>query len=95
MTRSGGWVALVFQAYYLVLLARVLMSWIRPRRGSVLAERVMPLLYMLTEPLLAPIRRALRPYMGATPVDFSPLVLVLVLSVVETLILRLLGAAGR
>ncbi len=40
----------------------------------------MRFLYTITEPLLAPIRRRL-PYGG--PVDFSPLVLILLLWLVE------------
>ena len=95
MRHYGGLVELVFWAFYLVLLGRVLLSWVRPRRGTVLYDRVAPLLYLLTEPLLAPLRRVLRPYQGATAVDFSPMVLILVLSVVEALVQGLLRASGR
>ena len=90
----SGLVGLVFRAFYLVLLGRVLLSWVRLRRGTVLAERVAPMLYLLTEPLLGPVRRLLRPYQGATPIDFSPLLLIVILSVAEALVLRLLVAAG-
>jgi YggT family protein len=89
-----GLVGLVFWAFYLVLLGRVLLSWVRLRRGTVLAEHVAPALYLLTEPLLKPVRRLLRPYQGATPVDFSPLLLIVIANVVEALVLRLLAAAG-
>lgn len=94
MTSVSGAVALAFQAYTLVLMGRVLLSWFRPRRGTVLADRVAPVLYLLTEPLLAPTRRLLRPYQGGMPVDFSPLLLVVALSVVEALVLRFLRLAG-
>jgi len=94
MPRLSGFVALAFQAYQLVLFARVLMSWFRLRRGTFLADRVAPTVYRWTEPLLTPIRRALRPYQGGTPVDFSPLVLFFILAVVEAIVVRVLMTVG-
>jgi YggT family protein len=59
---------------WLLVLGRVILSWIDP------AARNAPSRYVvaLTEPLLAPIRRLL-PQTGM--VDFSPLILMLVLGV--------------
>jgi YggT family protein len=57
-------------AAWLVLLGRVLMSWIDPRFEKPLGQ----FLYSLTEPFLAPIRKVL-PQTGTF--DFSPLVLLL------------------
>jgi YggT family protein len=53
---------------WLVMLGRVLMSWIDPQFQKPLGQ----FLYSLTEPFLAPIRRIL-PQSGQ--LDFSPLVL--------------------
>ena len=62
-----------------ILLARVLMSWVDPTfRGP-----VGRFLYETTEPLLAPIRRIL-PTTGM--MDFSPLVLLIVLGIVMRLL---------
>jgi YggT family protein len=47
-------------------------------------------IYGLTEPLLAPIRSALRPYMGNAPIDFSVFILYLILQVARTFLLRAL-----
>jgi YggT family protein len=55
---------------WVVVLGRVLMSWIDPRFEKPLGQ----FLYSLTEPFLAPIRRVL-PQTGQF--DFSPLVLLL------------------
>jgi YggT family protein len=57
-------------AAWLVVLGRVLMSWIDPRYERPLGQ----FLYSLTEPFLAPLRRVL-PQAGAF--DLSPLVLLL------------------
>jgi YggT family protein len=62
-------------ALYLVLLGRVLMSWVNPRFDGPLGR----FLYESTEPILAPIRRVL-PQSGM--IDFSPLVAFVLLSVV-------------
>ena len=92
--RISGLVALVFQAYFLVLFARVILSWMNLSSQRGLASTIGPIVYRLTEPLLSPIRNWLRPHMRNTPVDFSPLVLWLALSIVEQLVLRMLAGAG-
>ncbi len=58
--------------YSFVVLAAVVMSWIRMDRRHPVARIV----YNLTEPVLAPIRRVLPPMGG---MDFSPMVLLFVL----------------
>ena len=60
---------------WLIVLGRVLMSWIDPTFSRPLGQFI----YSLTEPILAPIRRVL-PQMGMF--DLSPLVVLLVLSVI-------------
>ena len=66
-------------ALWLVILGRVLMSWVNPRMEGALGR----FLYDTTEPLLAPIRRIL-PSTGM--MDFSPLVLLIVLGIVMRLL---------
>lgn len=66
-------------ALYVVLLGRVLYSWINPRFEGPLGR----FLFDVTEPILRPIRRAL-PHGGA--IDWSPLIAFLVLSVVAGLV---------
>jgi len=87
-------VALIFQLYYLVILARVVFSWLRlPPRG-ILVNQIAPFVYLVTEPALRPLRGVLRRYQGGAPFDFSPLVLLLALNVVETVLLRVLWTRG-
>ncbi len=68
-------------ALWLLVLGRVLLSWVNPRFEGPIAR----FLYETTEPLLAPIRRVM-PQMGM--IDLSPLVLVLLLGVLMRLVLR-------
>ena len=65
-------------ALYVVLLGRVLMSWINPRFEGPVGR----FLYESTEPFLAPIRRVL-PQTGVF--DLSPIVAFILLSVIATL----------
>ncbi|MDQ7801562.1 MAG: YggT family protein [Armatimonadota bacterium] len=74
-----------FYLYSLVLLARVLSSWIPgldPRTPAV------QLLVTLTEPVLAPLRRALPPVGG---LDLSPVVAFVLLEVVRRLVVAFLA----
>jgi YggT family protein len=68
-------------ALNLVLLGRVLMSWLNPRFEGPVAR----FLYETTEPFLAPIRRML-PQTGM--IDISPLIAFLLLGFLSALILR-------
>ncbi len=70
---------LVFVAIWILVLARVLLSWFDPAGRNQASAFV----FAATEPFLAPIRRALPP-MGA--IDLSPLVVLIVLSVLWRLI---------
>lgn len=65
-------IATLIDLYSLVLLATVVMSWLPVDRRNPLTT----LLNGLTEPALAPIRRALPPMGG---LDLSPMVLLIVL----------------
>jgi YggT family protein len=64
--------ATLLDGYSLVVLAAVIMSWAQMGRQHPLARIV----YDLTEPALAPLRRLL-PAVGG--LDFSPMVLLLIL----------------
>ncbi|MGI8659404.1 MAG: YggT family protein [Candidatus Limnocylindria bacterium] len=67
---------------WLLLIARVLMSWTNPRGGGGLVAFI----YQATEPILAPIRRVL-PSTGG--IDWSPLVAMLILGVIVRVAIRL------
>ncbi|MGI8930308.1 MAG: YggT family protein [Candidatus Limnocylindria bacterium] len=64
---------------WLLLIARVLLSWTNPRGGGGLTAFV----YQVTEPILAPIRRILPPTAG---MDWSPMVAILLVGLVMRLV---------
>ena len=64
--------------YSIVVLAAVVLSWIHVDRRHPLVA----LVFKLTEPVLAPLRRALPPVAG---LDLSPIVLLIALRVLRRL----------
>jgi len=83
-----GLVQLLFDLYIIVLLARVLLSWVQidPRNP------IVNLINQLTEPLLAPIRNLI-PQGGG--MDFSPMVAFFVVLIAEQVVLTLLRSLLR
>jgi len=77
---------LTFTVLYLAILARVLLSWVNPDPY----HPIIRILDQITEPILQPIRR----YMPRTGmIDFSPLVAIILLEIVQQLLVRLLVGA--
>ena len=76
-TFAGIFVALL----WVLVFARIMLSWIDPRGGS----RASQMIIALTEPLLAPVRRFL-PSNGMF--DFSSLLVLVVLGVIWRALLR-------
>jgi YggT family protein len=73
-------VSLFVTALFIVVLGRVLMSWINPRFEGAVAR----FLFDTTEPLLSPIRRVL-PSTGM--LDLSPMILIMVLLILMRVLL--------
>lgn len=78
-----SFIQLFFQALWIALFARVILSWIDPMGNM----RVSQIVREITEPILAPIRSIL-PNTGM--IDLSPLVAFLLIGLVQNLILRAL-----
>ena len=72
----------ILNIYAFILLLRVLMTWIPNLDHS---NPIVKFLYQVTEPVLQPIRNALPPMQG---IDFSPIVVFIVIQVLTTLLLR-------
>ena len=77
-------VGLVFTTLWWVILGRVLLSWFDPSGNY----RISRIIYDMSEPILAPARRILPTFGG---VDWSPIVTMLALDVLERFILGRLG----
>ena len=71
------------QALQIAIVVRVLLSWVPLRLPFGLGEFV----WSVTEPILGPIRRLLNVQSG---IDFSPLIALFAIQIVESILLRLL-----
>ncbi|HLE89107.1 MAG TPA: YggT family protein [Candidatus Limnocylindria bacterium] len=73
---------LLISVLMLLVLARVVVSWVAPTGGGGLIAFI----YQATEPILAPIRRLIPPTGG---LDWAPLIAMLLLGVLLRVIVRL------
>ena len=73
----------VFRIYEVIVVIRVIFSWIRVDMYHPVAQWI----YRLTEPLLDPIRRVLPT--NQIGLDFSPIILLLALTFLQHLLLGL------
>ena len=93
MSRLGAAVLVhdIFLVYYGILLVRVIGSYFPPEGRDSAWGKLLSLCYALTEPVLRPLRRALHPYQRQLPLDFSPLALIILMSVAERLLITILA----
>lgn len=75
-------VKLLCTLLWVLILARVVVSWTNPGGGGSLVAMI----YQLTEPILAPIRRVIPPTSG---IDWSPMIAMLILAVVSRVVYAL------
>lgn len=76
----------LIEVFYWLIILRWAVSMFRPMTPPAWFDRLEEVVYRLTEPLLAPVRR----YMPDTgPIDFSPLVVILGLWLLQRIILSL------
>lgn len=82
-------VNLVFQVYILIVVARVLVSWVNPDPYNPIVR----FLHNATEPVLDRIRRVLPLEFGG--IDLSPIALLLGLSLLQQAIMQLIVRLAR
>ncbi|MBS3787538.1 YggT family protein [Candidatus Bipolaricaulota bacterium] len=83
LLRAIDW---LFQLASLLIVARVFVSWIFPRRKP---NPIVDFIYRTTEPILAPIRHQVTRLMGyQMPIDITPLVAILLLLATRYLLVR-------
>jgi YggT family protein len=69
-----AFICLVLQLYSFVILARIIMSWVRVTPGTPVAS-IYSVIFNLTEPVLGPLRRMIPPVrMGMAAIDVSPII---------------------
>jgi YggT family protein len=84
VTGFGSIIYVLVNIYSLVILARVLMSWVNIDPYNPLAR----VIFDLTEPVLAPVRNLLPPTAG---LDFSPIIVLVVLQILGQILINMVG----
>jgi len=88
LTFLATFINLFFTALWLAILGRVIMSWVTMMAPtSPVVQTINQMLFQMTEPVLAPIRRIIPP-MGAF--DLTPMIALILLQVIQQYLLRLL-----
>jgi YggT family protein len=82
-------VSVLIRVYEFLIFVRVLLSWINsdPYR-PVVTHPVVQILYRITDPVLAPLRRVIPPVGGA--LDISPIVALFALEILRLILVSLL-----
>ena len=81
--------ALVVEAYVVVLIARAILSWVPVQPGTTLAS-VNSVLAAITEPVIRPVRRAIPPLrLGGAGIDIAFIVVFFGLEIVVYILHRI------
>ncbi len=82
-----GIVSLLVNIYFFALLAMIILSWVAP--GS--NHPAIYLLYQITEPIMAPLRKLLPPMGG---LDFSPILVFILINIIQIVLSHLANSVG-
>jgi YggT family protein len=94
MTIVGAVLGAALGILQIILVARIVLDWAvilagPPAYGS-LRAKLTSVIYRLTEPLLAPVRRFIPPLrMGGVAIDLSFIVVLVVISILRSFVTRL------
>lgn len=82
-----GLINAIFTIFYILLLANIILSWVRPDPYHPVWGPIIRVVRGVTEPVLAPIRRLMPTSMG---LDFSPMIALLLMRLVQTVLIGLI-----
>lgn len=72
----------VFQIYWWILIARIILSWVNPNPANDLIRSLVYFVYRVTDPVLFKVRQLL-PFLVVGGMDLSPIALFLALGFVD------------
>ncbi|MCA9961191.1 MAG: YggT family protein [Anaerolineales bacterium] len=78
---------LLFNIFYILILARIIFSWIRVSPYDPTWGPIMRFVYQVTDPIMEPIRRIMPPMGG---LDFSPMIVLILASVLRSVLVNML-----
>lgn len=86
-----GIINVVFRLLYIFILVRIILSWISIPVNNI-TRPILNFIYDVTEPILRLVRNIIPPVMiGGMGWDLSPILAMLLLSIIQTIIVQVLG----
>jgi YggT family protein len=81
-------ISAIFEILNLLIIGRVIISWVRPNPGDTRWRKVIKFIYDITEPILAPIRELL-PSGGILGLDLAPIIALFALSIIRNFLINI------
>jgi YggT family protein len=82
---------LIFTIYTFIIAAAVIMSWIKPDPHNPIVR----IIRQVTEPVFNRVRRIMPRALFRTGLDFSPIIILLILILLDTVVVELLFDLGK
>lgn len=87
-----GMIISLLNFYMVIIIIRVVLSWVNPNPYNPVGGRVMgtvmALVYGMTDPVLAGLRSRLPRFLWSSGLDFTPLILILLIQIVIRFLYR-------
>lgn len=83
-----GVVMFIISIYYYAILASIIMSFVMMFSGNMNPHPLLRLVWQLTEPIMAPVRKVIPPMGG---LDFSPIFIFIAIQIIQNFILSSFG----
>ncbi|MBT3529483.1 MAG: YggT family protein [Gammaproteobacteria bacterium] len=87
-----GVVFFIISIYYYAIIASIIMSFVMMFSGSMSPHPILRLIWQLTEPVMAPIRKVVPPMGG---MDFSPIVIFIGIQLIQNLLITSFGITNQ
>lgn len=81
-------ISAIFEILNLLIIGRVIISWVRPNPGDMRWRKVIKFIYDITEPIIGPIRELL-PSGGILGLDLSPIIALFALSIIRNFLINI------
>ena len=84
----GGVILFIINIYYFAIIAAIVMSFIMMFSGTVNPHPILRLIWQLTDPIMAPVRKILPPMGG---LDFSPIIIFIGIQILSGILRQTFG----
>ena len=87
-----GVIYFIINIYYYAIIASIIMSFVMMFSGNMNPHPLLRLVWQLTEPVMAPIRKVLPPMGG---LDFSPIFIFIAIGIIQNALIRTFGISEQ